>query len=91
MDRVQVLLTAEEKARFRRMAEQEGLSLSAWLRQAGRERLEASRRAGRFRDPDELTSFFVRCDEHHGAGREPDWEEHLETMRRSRRTGAPDT
>lgn len=91
MVRIQVLLTAEEKARFRRMAESEGLSLSAWLRQAGLERLETSRRQGRFRSPDEITSFFLRCDEHHGAGREPDWEEHLETMRRSRRTGTSDT
>jgi len=91
MVRIQVLLTPEEKAGFRRMAEREGLSLSAWLRQAGRERLEAARRSGRFRTREGLQAFFVACDEHHGSDREPDWEEHLETMRRSRKAGESDT
>ena len=91
MVRIQVLLTPEEKAGFRRMAEREGLSLSAWLRQAGLDRLEAARRIGRFRNREDLAAFFVACDTHHGAGREPDWAEHLETMRRSRRDGESGT
>ena len=91
MKRIQVLLTPEEKASFRRMAEREGLSLSAWLRLAGNERLATAREKGRFRSRDQLQEFFAACDEHHGPGREPDWEEHLETMRRSRKDGESGT
>lgn len=91
MVRIQVLLTPEEKASFRRMAEREGLSLSAWLRQAGNERLAAARESGRFRSRSQLHDFFTACDKHHGPGREPDWEEHLETMRRSRKDGESGT
>lgn len=87
MERIQVLISPEEKETFRRMAAREGLSLSAWLRQAGLERLAASRERGRFRSSGELTSFFAVCDAHPGPGREPDWAEHLETMRRSRSHG----
>lgn len=91
MVRIQVLLTPEEKASFRRMAEREGLSLSAWLRQAGNERLTAAQEKSRFRSRSQLRDFFAACDEHHGAGLEPDWQEHLETMRRSRKDGESGT
>jgi len=39
MTRVQVLLEKQEREQFRREAEREGLSLSAWLRRAGQDRL----------------------------------------------------
>ena len=39
--RVQVILDEAEREAFRAIAEQEGLSLSAWLRQAGKDRLAA--------------------------------------------------
>ena len=39
MTRVQVLLEEQERGQFRREAEREGLSLSAWLRRAGQDRL----------------------------------------------------
>ncbi len=87
MVRIQVLLSPEEKEAFRRVAVRDGLSLSAWLRRAGLERLAASRQRGRFRSHEELQSFFAACEAHHGTGREPDWAEHLETMRRSRDDG----
>jgi Mobilization protein NikA len=35
MDRLQVLVSRQEKEAFRQMAKREGLSLSAWLREAG--------------------------------------------------------
>jgi hypothetical protein len=86
MEGVEVLLSPEEKAVFRRAAEQQGLSLSAWLRQAGLDRLAASSAPRRFAGGDEVQAFFARLDE--GEGREPDWEAHLDTMRRSRKGGA---
>jgi len=91
MVRVQVLLSPEEKARFRRMAAQEGISLSAWLRRAGLARLAAVEHRGPFRSRRELKDFFALCDEQHGPGREPDWSEHLETIRRSRTEGESGT
>lgn len=87
MVRIQVLLSPEEKQAFRRMAARDGLSLSAWLRKAGLDRLTAARQRGPFRSGDELEQFFLLCDQHHAGEREPDWAEHLETMRRSRSEG----
>lgn len=86
--RIQVVVDPEERARFRAQAEQEGRSLSEWLREAGRQRLADSARP-RLATSDDLRSFFERCDRHE-AGREPDWEEHLAVIRRSRASGLPD-
>lgn len=91
MVRIQVLLSPEEKLTFKRMAARDGLSLSAWLREAGRARLAAARQRGPFRSGEELEQFFLRCDEHQAAGREPEWDEHLATMRRSRGEGRSGT
>jgi len=72
--RVQVILDEEEREHFRRQAEREGVSLSAWLRRAGRERLAAGQQ-GRITGPAGLKTFFEACDTRE-RGREPDWEEH---------------
>jgi hypothetical protein len=90
MVRVQVLVTPEEREAFRRMAETEGLSLSAWLRGAGLDRLAAREHLGRFRTVAELDAFFLACDRH-APGLEPDWKEHVEVMRRSRAEGESGT
>lgn len=85
MVRVQVLMDEHEREDFRRQAAAEGLSLSAWLRAAGRAR---SHRAGpdALRSVEDLRGFFAErvASEH---GREPDWEEHREVIERSRRSG----
>ena len=86
MDRVQVLLSPEEEEAFRRVAEREGMSLSAWLRQAGLARLESWSQRQRIRTVEALGLFFADCDERE-QGPEPDWNDHLETMRRSRSRG----
>lgn len=91
MVRIQVLLSPEEKEAFKRAAARSGLSLSAWLRQVGLAQLEASRERGRFRSAEDLTGFFRTCAGHHGSTREPDWSEHLETIRRSRSEGSSET
>jgi len=90
MVRVQVLMTPEEREAFRRMARGEGLSLSAWLRKAGLERLAAAGACERIEEPEQLDGFFRRCDARE-SGREPDWEDHLEVIRRSGRSGQSDT
>jgi hypothetical protein len=82
MTRVQVLLAEEERERFRRQAEREGLSLSAWLRRAGQDRLR-SRQGRRISTVRELREFFREI--------EPDWEEHLAVMARSRASGGSGT
>jgi len=73
--RVQVILDEQEATRFRSQAKREGKSFSAWLRSAGRQRLEQQRQNLSFRDTESLSVFFR---ERAGAeeGREPDWEEH---------------
>ena len=87
--RVQVVLSEEERDRFKGQARREGLSLSAWLRLAGRERLEAAGARLRFDTPEALDDFFRECDARE-TGREPDWEEHLRVMTASRGSGAGD-
>ena len=84
--KVQVILEEEEKELFQRHAHREGLSLSSWLRRAGEEKLkqlEAEEKLGTLED---LQSFFAACDARE-VGREPDWEEHLAVIERSRGTG----
>ncbi len=87
--RVQVVLGQEERERFRRQAELEGKSLSSWLREAGRERLD-TRRARRIASAADLNAFFRKCDARE-RGREPDWEEHQAVIERSRRSGQSPT
>ncbi|MGH8501653.1 MAG: antitoxin [Gammaproteobacteria bacterium] len=88
--KVQVLLTARERELFKRQARADGLSLSAWLKRAGHDRLAATQAAGGFRSAEDLEAFFVRCDRQE-AGREPDWEQHLEVINRSRDNGLSGT
>ena len=47
--RIQVIVEEAEREAFRSVAEQEGLSLSAWLRQAGKDRLVATENVNEFR------------------------------------------
>ncbi len=89
MTRVQVLLEQAEREQFRRQAEREGLSLSAWLRRAGQERLR-SRARRRLSTVRELRGFFREVDARE-KGREPDWDEHLAVMARSRASGGSGT
>ena len=91
MARVQLVMPDDDQARFLRQARREGLSFSAWLRAAARERLERMRPKRRFRTPEDLQAFFASCDAAEGQGAEPDWEQHKEAIDRSRRSGLPDT
>lgn len=90
MSRVQVILENEERERFRGMAEREGLSLSAWLRQAGKDRMAAQQARTEISTVAELRAFFAACDARE-QGREPDWEEHLAVIETSRGAGRSET
>lgn len=84
--RIHIVVDEEDKERFRRQAEREGKSLSAWLREAARARL-SERRASALDTAEELRAFFEACDDREAAP-EPDWEEHRRVVERSARSGA---
>ena len=90
MTRLQVLVSAEEKEAFRQMAEREGLSLSAWLRQAGLSRLAECEQKRRIDTVEELRTFFEACDQRE-SGDEPDWEVHQRVIQKSVHDGSSGT
>lgn len=87
MARVQLIIPDEDRDRFAHQARTEGMSFSAWVRAAARQRLEERQRVGLFESPAHLDEFFRECDALEGPDREPDWEQHLKVMDESRRRG----
>lgn len=87
MRRIVVFVDERQREMFRDQAAAEGRSLSEWLREAGRERLEHAQ-PSQLRTRDDLERFFNACDEREH-GREPDWEDHLGVIRASLRGGTP--
>ena len=85
--RIHLVLAEEEKALLERAAKREGKSLSAWLREAAREKLEGSGPPS-LSTVDELKDFFEGCDQGE-EGQEPDWSAHRAVMDASRREGTP--
>ena len=72
--RVKVILDEEEAARFRMQAQKESKSLSAWLRDAGRQMLKLAHQHQPLTNPESLKQFFQQCAGME-EGTEPDWEE----------------
>lgn len=91
MARVQLVIPDEDRDRFMHQARREGMSFSAWLRAAARERLERKQQTRVFESEADLEAFWRECDERAGPGREPDWEEHLKVINASRSKGLPST
>lgn len=85
-DRIHIVVDEAEKARFQRRAEREGKSLSAWLRDAARDKLEEADEADAIDTLEELDAFFAEADARE-RGREPDWEQHRRVIGRSQRSG----
>jgi hypothetical protein len=85
MKRLQILVDEAELEQFKGQAEVEGLSLSAWLRRAGHAWLLAHGRP-RITTLRGLKAFFRSIDVRE-EGREPDWDEHKETIARSQASG----
>jgi uncharacterized protein (DUF1778 family) len=86
--RIHMVLGEEEKALLERAARREGLTLSSWLREAAREKLERAE-PPILSTVEDLTAFFQECDERE-EGREPDWEAHRRVIEGSRREGLPE-
>ncbi len=84
--RVQVVLDESEREAFRRRAEAEGMSLSAWFLGAARRRF-AEGRTGPLTDSRALSAFLAGVPDARAAEREPEWEEHLSVMTASRAGG----
>ena len=61
MARVQLVMADEDRERFVEQARREGMSLSAWLRAAARERLATRRRVKLFETPEDVEEFFRSC------------------------------
>ncbi len=87
--RIQVIVPAEERERFRSQARREGMSLSAWMLEAARRRWATTRAEPALESPQDLEAFFARCDARE-TGTEPDWSEHLAVIERSRAAGRVD-
>lgn len=88
-NRVQVILSNADKERFSREAARAGMSLSAWLREAGHHRIRTEASDSRM-TPEELEAFLATCRKRE-TGTEPDWEQHLGIIRRSRLSGAAES
>lgn len=84
--RVQVIVDEMEREAFRRVAEQEGKSLSTWLREGALERLEARKTETSIDSVAALMKFFKAC-RLREKEREPDWDAHLRVMEESRERG----
>ena len=91
MARVQLVMADEDRERFVEQARREGMSLSAWLRAAARERLATRRRVKLFETPEDVEEFFRSCASLEGPEREPDWDEHMAVINKSRGKGVART
>jgi hypothetical protein len=91
MARVQLVIPDRDRDRFVAQARREGVSLSAWLRAAGEDRLQRQAESARFDSTAQLRTFFDECDRRAGDETEPDWQQHRQVIDASRRRGATDT
>ena len=91
MARVQLVIPDQDRDRFVHQARKEGMTLSAWLRAAARERLRQRQQSKPFQSPEDLEEFFRACDRLDGPETEPNWDQHLDLINQSRRRGASDT
>ena len=91
MARVQLVMPDADRDRFVDQARREGMSLSAWLRAAARERLETRQRVKVFESPEDVEEFFRSCAALDGPETEPDWSEHLRVISESRTSGVSTT
>ena len=91
MARVQLVIPDEYRDRFLHQARKEGLTLSAWLRAAARERLSRKQRIDPFESTADVKEFFDACDALKRSQLEPEWDEHLAVINESRRQGISST
>lgn len=85
MARVQFVIPDGDRDRFVHQAQREGMTLSAWLRAAARQRLAEQQQSHPFESTADLEEFFSACDALAGPRREPDWQEHSAVINESQR------
>ena len=98
--RIHIVLDQAEKARLSDAARRAGKSLSAWIRQAAREKAEAAD-ARALSTREDLERFFEQVDVWEAESEsqpesqpesppepEPDWEAHRQVIASSRRAGS---
>ena len=78
--RVQVIMDEKEAAMFRNQAKKEAVSLSRWMRDAAKKKLEDERLGRSLKDPHQLARFFQDCDTLEQDGVEPDWNEYKKLL-----------
>ena len=83
--RIHLVIDERERDAFRSRAAAEGLSLSEWLREAARERLEREQPM-EIKTVADLDRFFAELAAVE-PGAEPDWDQHLQVIDRSRAGG----
>ena len=88
MARVQLIIPDADRERFVHQARLEGMTLSGWLRAAAEERLKRREHLEPFTSSEDVRDFFRAYDERESGLREPDWEEHLQTLHESKMSGA---
>ncbi len=81
--RIHLIIGERERDTYRARAAADGVSLSEWLREAARAQLTKGR-PERIANVEDLDRFFQACGEAED-GTEPEWNEHLAVMERSRR------
>ena len=89
MARVQLVIPDEDRDRFVHQVRTKGMTLSAWLRAAARDRLEKRQRTKSFESAADVEAFFPWCDTLERPEPEPDWEERLAVINRSRSSERP--
>lgn len=87
MARVHLIIPDTDRDRFVHQARLEGMTLSGWLRTAAEERLKQRERLEPFTSSEGVRDFFRAYDEGEADVREPDWEEHLQTLHESKMSG----
>ncbi len=91
MARVQLVIPDEDRDRFVYQARRENMTLSAWLRDAARHRLEQQQRSDPFESPEDVEAFFRWCDSLEELSSEPDWSEQRRVIESSRQRGTSGT
>ncbi len=88
--RIQIVLNIDEKLRFKTAAKLAGMSLSAWLKECARLRLEEKSRTALPNTLETLQAFFSQCDRLE-TGEEPDWAQQKQIIEQSRTSGTTTT
>ncbi len=86
MARIQLIVSDSDRDMFVSQAKREGMSLSAWLRAAARDRLGKTPPQKTFESSQDLEEFFRWCDTLPGPEVEPDWEEQKKIINEPRRS-----